>query len=72
MTIEATRDLATRLIVSTRALAAFGLALEERAAGLQLDPANRLWTDLGSCALGYFVLSILLVPFVGRGARRRT
>jgi hypothetical protein len=39
MTIEATRDLATRLIVSTVALAAFGLALKERTTGLQLDPA---------------------------------
>ena len=39
MTIEATRDLATRLIVSTGTLAAFGLALEDRATDLQLDPA---------------------------------
>jgi hypothetical protein len=45
MTIEATRDLATRLIVSTGALAAFGLALEERATGLQLDPAIKAEVD---------------------------
>jgi SAM-dependent methyltransferase len=52
MTIEATRDLATRLIVSTGALAAFGLALEERATGLQLDPAIKAEVDHTLGALG--------------------
>jgi hypothetical protein len=42
MTIEATRDLATRLIVSTGALAAFGLALEERATGFNSILRSRL------------------------------
>jgi hypothetical protein len=52
MTIEATRDLATRLIVSTGAQAAFGLALEERAPSLQLDPAIKAEVDHTLGALG--------------------
>jgi hypothetical protein len=68
MTIEATRDFGTRLIVSTGALAAFGLALEERATSLQLDPANRLWTDLGSF-LRLGLLRAQHPPRAVRGAR---
>ena len=52
MTIEATRDLATRLIVSTGTLAAFGLALEDRATDLQLDPAIKAEVDGILGALG--------------------
>jgi hypothetical protein len=41
MTIEAVRDLLARLSASTRAMAALGLALDERVKSTALDPATR-------------------------------
>jgi len=41
MTIEAVRDLLLRLDVSTRALAALGLALDERVQGVSARPGNQ-------------------------------
>jgi 2-polyprenyl-3-methyl-5-hydroxy-6-metoxy-1,4-benzoquinol methylase len=52
MAIEAVRDLLMRLETSTRALAALGLALDERVQGVPLDPAIRTEIDHVLAALG--------------------
>lgn len=45
MTIEAVRDLVTRLSAATSALAAVGAALDERVSGARLNPAVRAEVD---------------------------
>ena len=52
MTIGAVRDLVMRLNVSTGALAALGVALEERVKGVPLDPAIKTEIDHLLAALG--------------------
>jgi predicted O-methyltransferase YrrM len=52
MTIEAVRDLFMRLDASTRALAALGLAVDERVHGVPLDPAIETEIDHVLAALG--------------------
>lgn len=52
MTIEAVRDLFMRLDASTRALAALGLAVDERVQGVPLDPAIETEIDHVLAALG--------------------
>jgi hypothetical protein len=52
MTIEAVRDLLMRLDASTRALAALGLAVDERVQGVPLDPAIKTEIDHVLTALG--------------------
>lgn len=52
MTIEAVRDLLMRLSASTRAIAALGLALDERVKGAPLDPAIKTEIDHVLAALG--------------------
>jgi SAM-dependent methyltransferase len=52
MTIEAVGDLLIRLTVATRALAALGLALDERVKGARLEPAIRSEVDRVLVALG--------------------
>src|SRR5262245_23532031 len=52
MTIEAVRDLVMRLKISTSALAALGVALDERVTGTRLDPAIKTEIDSLLDALG--------------------
>lgn len=52
MTIETVRDLLMRLTVSTRALVALGLALDERVKGVRLEPAIKAEVDHVLIALG--------------------
>jgi len=52
MTIGAVRDLIMRLNVSTGALAALGVALDERVSGVALDPAIKTEIDHLLAALG--------------------
>jgi SAM-dependent methyltransferase len=52
MTIAGVRDLIMRLNVSTGALAALGVALEERVSGVALDPAIKTEIDHLLAALG--------------------
>src|SRR5262245_40357276 len=52
MTIAAVRDLIMRLSVSTGALAALGVALDERVSGAALDPAIKTEIDHLLAALG--------------------
>ena len=52
MSIEAVRELLVRLDASTRALAALGLAVDERVQGVPLDPAIKTEIDGALAALG--------------------
>ena len=62
MTIGAVRDLIMRLNVSTGALAALGVALDERMSGVALDPAIKTEIDHLLAALGANKMLEVVIP----------